>query len=168
MCVLESRGICQALISICQNPYAIFTHISFRLSGCFHSRKPALGLLCGGQLSGCRSQLCLCTCTESWSLWKVTSPDPRRSFMTDRCEDVSTPAPLPLIKITLLCSLTLSPKVPWDGAKDTLHGNIASLLVPLSVSVPLPHSPIVSFFLGKTTNKWYESSSQGLFLRHPD
>lgn len=81
------------------------------------------------------------------------TPDPRRSFMTDRCEDVSTPAPLPLIKITLMCSLTLSPKVPWDGAKDTLHGNIASLLVPLSVSVPLPHSPIVSFFLGKTTNK---------------
>lgn len=110
MCVLESRVYfmhCQCPAHILWNPFA-FSCTS--ASGHFHSQQPALCLFVGGQLSGCKSPFCLCTCTESWKCLGIYFPG--AALMTDKYSNINTPAPLPLIKATLMCNLHFPQKSP--------------------------------------------------------
>ena len=112
ICVLKTRGYhrhCQCPTLIAWNPFAIFLHIS---SGCFHSQQPELCLFVkdSSQAAGAhfvhmhRKLKCL-------GIYF-----PRGSPMTDSCGFTSAPAPFPLIKVTLMCTLLCFHKslVAWS------------------------------------------------------
>lgn len=134
------------------------------VSGCSHSQQPVLCLFVEEQLSGCKSPCCLCTCTESLSIWECNSLEAALWLVGVRIQLHQLLCPWPR---QLWCvSYPVCKSLPWDGAKFLSMVILQTCLSFFPSQSPFPIPLLV--FPGNLLINADETSSLGLLMGYPN